>query len=308
MQALRFQSGRDLFWDEVPDPVPGPGQVVVEVAAAGLCHTDVSHIDNGGIHLPFQPFTLGHEIAGAIVSIGDGVNEWRVGDRVAVIANPDGPGAASDGGYAEKVVVGIDKLVAVPAGVSDTAATVATDAGITSYRAVHTQGRVTAGDTVGIIGLGGLGMLAARIAVIAGARVLAADPKVALHPIALAQGVAECSSSILDFAGHNPDTIIDFAGMDTTADAFATVRPFGRVVQVGVGMREATIDLYQVLIKQIEYVGTNTGSAEDLMAVLDLIGKGEITPVTEEIEFRDIPAGIDRLRSGDVTGRLVAVR
>ncbi|MDF3309706.1 alcohol dehydrogenase catalytic domain-containing protein [Rhodococcus sp. T2V] len=308
MHAWRFQSGKDLTWQAVQDPKAGPGEVVIEVAAAGMCHTDVSHIESGGAHLPQQPFTLGHEVAGRICEVGPDVREWHVGDRVAVLASTSGPGSARDGGYAERVLALVDELVAIPPNVSDIDAAVATDAGVTAYRAVLTKGEVESGTRVGIIGLGGLGILGARIAVVTGAEVFAADPRTAPHKIALEQGITECSTSIVDFSDRDLDVVIDFAGMDTTRDAIKAVRPGGRVVQVGIGKFEATLDLFDVLIKQPEYTGTATGTIDDLNGVLDMVAGGYLHPVIEEIGFGEIPAGLKRLAAGEVTGRLVATR
>lgn len=109
--------------------------------------------------------TLGHEVCGVVAKLGPGVDTWHVGDRVALLSSPGGPGFGRDGGYAAQVLAPVEELVAVPDRVSDAVAALATDAGITSYRAVLTRGRVQSGTRVGIIGLGGLGLIGAQIAV-----------------------------------------------------------------------------------------------------------------------------------------------
>lgn len=100
--------------------------------------------------------------------------------------------------------------------------------------------------------------------------------------------------------------IVDFAGVDTTADAFRTIRPGGRVVQVGIGLPTATINLMDVLVKQIDYCGSIVGNREDLAAFLDLCAKGKVHPHVEDISFNEIGRGIGRLQAGGVVGRLVA--
>ncbi|GAA2848574.1 alcohol dehydrogenase AdhP [Pseudonocardia halophobica] len=306
MRAWRLDlGGFELV--EVPRPrVPAEG-VLVEVAAAGLCHTDVMHLDLGPAHLPVSPMTLGHETAGRIVEVGAAVTGWAVGDRVAVLASEHGPGSARDGGYADAVVAYPHELVEVPDEVDDATAAVATDAGVTAYRAVLVQGRVQAGMTVGIIGLGGLGMIGARLAHLAGATVYGADVKESLFSLAGAQGVKASAPSLAVFEDVSFDVVVDFAGVDTTGGAFRAVRPGGRVVQVGIGRPSATIDLFDVLVKQLEYVGSNTGSVEELAAFLRLVARGEITPEIERIPVGEIGAGLERLRRGEVTGRLVAM-
>ena len=301
MKAWRFTSVEEgLVLTDIPAPEPGDGQVLIDVHAAGVCHTDVGTV-TGELVPPVLPTTMGHEIFGTVAASGPGVTGWTPGQRVAVAATP------AWGGYAEQVVADASLVVAVPDGVDEAAAAVATDAGLTAYHAVHAQGGVEAGMKVGIIGFGGLGAVGARLAVLAGAEVYVAEPREQLHDAARGAGAVAAAPAISDFADENLDLIIDFAGFDTTRDAFSAVRPGGRVVQVGIGRREATIDLLDVLAKQIEYRGSVVGTADDLQAYLDILAEGKITPVIERIGFDDIAAGIDRLGRGEVEGRLVAV-
>lgn len=301
MKAWRFTSvDEGLVLTDIPAPEPGEGQVLIDVHAAGLCHTDVGTV-TGELVPPVLPITMGHEIFGTVAASGPGVTGWTPGQRVAVAATP------AWGGYAEQVVADASLVVPVPDGVDDAAAAAATDAGLTAYHAVHVQGGVASGMKVGIIGFGGLGAVGARLAVIAGAQVYVAEPREQLHAVARDAGAVATSTTITGFADENLDLIVDFAGFDTTRDAFRTVRPGGRVVQVGIGRREATIDLLDVLSKQVEYRGSVVGTADDLRAYLDLLAAGEIEPAIERIGFGDIAEGLDRLGRGEVEGRLVAV-
>ncbi|GAA1589778.1 NAD(P)-dependent alcohol dehydrogenase [Actinoplanes couchii] len=307
MPAWRFGSvDHGLLLAEVPVPQPLAGEVVIDVRAAGMCHTDVGVVQ-GHLRPAAVPLTLGHEICGTVASIGAGVTGWAAGDRVAVLASSGGPGTGRDGGYASRVAVSTDLLVAVPEGVDDAAAAAATDAGLTAYHAMRVQGEIQPGMRVGVIGLGGLGMIGARLAVLAGAEVYAAELRESLYPAAAEQGVAACSSSITDFADKRLDLVVDFAGMETTRGAFHAVRAGGRIVQVGIGRPEATIDLLDVIAKQVQYRGSSTGTREDLAAFLDLLRRGEVRPHIEQIGFNEIGTGIQRLTRGEVTGRLVAV-
>ncbi|MFD7407000.1 alcohol dehydrogenase catalytic domain-containing protein [Streptomyces sp. NPDC059866] len=122
MHARRFTASEGSAWREAPDPHTADQQVVVDVTAAGLCHTDVSHIRSGGAHLPFTPMTLGHEICGTISAPGPRAESGE-------LAGPAGPGSGRDGGYAERVLAFADELVTVPDGVDDLAAAVATEPG-----------------------------------------------------------------------------------------------------------------------------------------------------------------------------------
>ena len=162
MKSWRFTGTNEpLQLAELPEPTAGPGQVVVDVKAAGICHTDVGILTDPGwmTMLAQVPVTLGHEDAGVISQVGEGVDDFQVGDRVAICpTTPAGcPGSSFDGGFGPKIVVGTQALVRIPDEVDFVNGAAATDAGMTSYAAVVRRGGVKAGDRVGIIGLGGLG-------------------------------------------------------------------------------------------------------------------------------------------------------
>jgi propanol-preferring alcohol dehydrogenase len=198
--------------------------------------------------------------------------------------------------------------VKLPDAVDFVQAATATDAGQTAYGAVLGAGKLRAGERIGIIGLGGLGLTGARIAVLAGAQVYAADPKRETWVLAKQRGVLETVEDARDLATFNPDVIVDFAGLGTTtASAITAVRPGGRVIQVGLGRSEATISTAELVIKAITLRGARGGRPVDFRAVIDLIAKGDLSIYTGTTTFEEIPAAIERLRTGDVMGRIVAV-
>src|SRR5699024_333837 len=130
---------------EVEEPKAGPGEVVIDVKAAGLCHSDVGYLDGTLTHfVGYTPLTLGHEIAGTIASVGDGVTDFSPGQRVAAAAHPDGPGTRFHGGFAPQVMVPADLLVPLPDEVPWEQTAPATDAGMTSMHALK-KGGVTEG-------------------------------------------------------------------------------------------------------------------------------------------------------------------
>ena len=160
MKSWRFTGTNEpLQLAELPEPTAGPGQVVVDVKAAGICHTDVGILTDPGwmTMLAQVPVTLGHEDAGVISQVGEGVDDFQVGDRVAICpTTPAGcPGSSFDGGFGPKIVVGTQALVRIPDEVDFVNGAAATDAGMPSYAAVVCRGGVKAGDRVGIIGLAG---------------------------------------------------------------------------------------------------------------------------------------------------------
>jgi propanol-preferring alcohol dehydrogenase len=178
---------------------------------------------------------------------------------------------------------------------------------MTSHHAVMTKGRVAAGTRLGIIGLGGLGQIGARVGVLAGADVYVAEIDDDVWDVADELGVTRVARSIRDFANEQLDVIVDFAGFGTTtAEAIETVRFGGRVVQVGMGKLEATISTRDLIIKECELVGARGGTRDDIAGVYEYFASGQLTPHYTEIDFDDIPDGLDRLARGLVKGRLVA--
>jgi len=319
MKALQFvKVGEPLVWVDLPNPVPGPGEVVIDVRAAGLCHSDVGYIE-GVIPDISLPRVLGHEVAGVISALGDGVTGHSVGDRVVISSSADGTvgdlyaagaegsswlGVTRDGGYEEKAIALVSELRSIPDGVDFAQAAVATDAGMTSYAAVRGAGEVVTGTRVGIIGLGGLGLSGAKFAVLAGAEVYAAEINPAVHPAGLDAGVRECVTEVSDLARFNLDVIIDFAGFGTTTvDALQAVRQRGRVVLVGMGAGIASIATPSFIMKEATLVGSLGGTSADVEAVMAHMAQGEFRIDTHSIPFDEIPAGLERLAQGGIPGK-----
>ncbi len=291
------------------NPHPGPGQVVVDVRAAGICHSDVGFLDGTlTAMLPGLPIIPGHEVAGVVAELGDGVTGFGIGERVVVGLGPAGaPGWSSDGGFASKCLVAAAGLISLPDTVGFDQAATATDAGQTAYGAVMGVGRLRAGERVGIVGLGGLGLTGARIAVLGGAEVYAAEPKRDVWELARRRGVIDVVDDVRDLARLRLDMILDFAGFgSTTAGAISAVKVGGRVVQVGLGVNEATIPTAELVFKEVALQGARGGHPGDLEAVLAHMAAGELSIHTEHVTFDDIPEAIRRLKQGGVTGRLVA--
>ncbi|MDG2004852.1 MAG: zinc-binding dehydrogenase [Novosphingobium sp.] len=295
---------------EREDPRAGPGEVVIAVHGSGLCHSDVGRMD--GTLTPYMPkkppIILGHEVAGVVIEAGPGVAGFAVGDRVVASGTQEYcPGRNSDGGYATRCLLPVRSLLQLPDSVSFVQGAAATDAGQTSHHAVMVAGELAAGQRVGIVGLGGLGMTGARIAVLAGAEVYGAEPREEAWDAARAQGVREVVRGVTELAQYELDLIVDFAGFgDTTAGAITAVRPGGLVVQVGLGRTEATIPTMQLVAKAVTLRGSAGGTAQDTSAVLAHMANGDLTIEASAISFEDIPEGLDRLQRGGVVGRIVA--
>lgn len=302
-------TGRPIAQASVPVPSPGPGEVLLRVRAAGMCHSDVGELDepSWAVNIHRNPTTLGHEIAGDVISLGQGVTTVAVGDRCGVHPLGDTvPGYGRDGGYAAYHVVPAVDLVPLPDGLSYELGALGTDAGMTSYHAVATVGAVKSGDRVGIIGLGGLGQVGARIAVLLGAEVHAADPNPDARALGQELGAARVVPDAAELAGSELDAVVDFAGFGTTAQAaIEAIRVGGVVVMVGMGAHHSTLVTADVIHKKAVIRGSSGGTKEDIAAVYRLLDDGRIAPAVEHLTFDRVADGIDRLRRGDIAGRLV---
>lgn len=315
MKAWQFVgTGKPLEFTDVAEPHAGPGQVVVQVKAAGICHSDVTALDDPGWMPLFShlPRTMGHENAGVIIEVGDGMDEWKVGDRVGlapVMSDGDALGYGKwDGGFGPQLLATNDNLVRLPDEVSFEHGAMATDAGLTAYHAIMAVGGAKAGMKVGVIGLGGLGYIGARVAALAGAEVYGAEVNPATRALADEIGLAGVAESIDAFADKGLELIVDYAGFGTTtAAAIETLAEFGTFVQVGMGRLEATINTYPIIINQLTIKGSKSGTKEDLEALYDLMKSGELNPPMNLIGQEEIPEAIDKLRAGGVIGRYIAV-
>lgn len=311
MKAWQLTSfDEPISLNEVAEPTAAEGEVVIDVKATGLCHSDLSILD-GDLRalIPSTPLTLGHEFAGVIAEVGAGVEGWTVGDRVGYASQgPGTPGVGRHGGYAEKVAVPAENLVAVPEEISFVDAAAGTDAGATSWNAVRVRADVQPGEKVAIIGLGGLGMIGARVAVLAGCEVYAAEPKEDVWPLATDLGIREVVGDAAELARFEPDVIIDFAGFGTTTAAAIDAAAFnGRIVQVGNARPSATIDTQALTTKNLTLMGMITlDSKRAVEGVYELLGSGQLQPHTTVHPFDAIDEGLEKLRQGKVAGRLVA--
>ena len=313
MKAWQFTTTHEpLVLNEIPEPTPGPGEVVLDVKAAGLCHSDVGVLDDEGWlgMIPNRPITMGHEIAGVIRAVGPDVTDWAVGDRVGVCPTGDSgvsPGYGRDGGFSFQHRVSTGDLVRMPDGLSFELAALGTDAGMTAYHALMTVGGAKAGDKVGIIGLGGLGQVGARVAVVTGCEVHVAEVNDAVWPLAHEVGATGVVHDAAEWAGQDFDLVVDYAGFGTTtANAVKAIRRDGTVVLVGMGKLQLTLDTMDMILKQARVLGSNGGTKADVAACYDLLASGAVRPRTTVITFEEIPEGIDRLRRHEVTGRVVA--
>ncbi|KAJ5488134.1 Polyketide synthase enoylreductase [Penicillium expansum] len=321
MKAFQFLGvGEGLQLRDVPMPKPGKDHVLLQVKAAGLCHSDTHVLHGGGASwMCALPVILGHEIAGTVVELGgDGSSSlFQVGDRVAVacVGHPiqernfqEALGVGCDGGYAEYAVAPIKNLVKLPDTVSFAQAAVATDSIATAYHAVITEGLVSKQSTVCIIGLGGLGLNGVAIAAARGAKVYGVDISSSKFGPARRAGAIECATSLHHFSDKSFDIIVDFAGAQRTVeDAISAVKIGGTVVLVGLAAATIQFTTSDLVTKNISLKGSTSASIEELHMVLKMLAAGELIPQIQEIAFQEVPASLERLGTGEVAGRLYTV-
>ncbi len=331
MQAWRYMGPRQpLERQDIERPRPGPGEVVVRVLAAGVCHSDL-HVLDGIAPFPI-PMTLGHEGAGVVEEVGPGVTEPRPGQLVALYGPnaegdcrfcrtgqenlcPFGPpiGLGIDGCYAEYVRCRARSAVPVPDGVPPEQAAVATDAVLTPYHALRTVGALRAGETAAIIGLGGLGLNAVQIARLLGAYVIAVDLVPSKLDQARALGAHETvdardAAAVEALAERLPDLVADFVGLEATVrSAQQIVRPGGRVVLVGLGAALGPLSIVRHGTSQIATLGSFWGTSQELREVLAFIARGALRPAVSTAPLAAVNEVLARLRRGEVEGRIALV-
>ncbi len=333
--ALLNAFGRPLVIEDVPTPKPGPEEVLVRVRACGIDGTDLKLLEGFG-YTPQLPFIMGHEPAGEVAESGDRVAGFKIGDRVIpyIFFIPrESPWYATPreqlcphmlgvlgvkgipGGYAEYLVVPAHQLLAVPASVEFSDAAVLCDAGLTAFHTVE-RAQLKAGQTVLIIGVGGVGSFAVQFAALKGARVIAADrsePK-AEHARRLGAHVAFDASScdLRDLVqdetnGNGLDCVLDIVGTTATLSvAVDCLKPGGRLVVVGYTPDAFSVAGKRLAQNELEIIGSRGGSRADLAAAIQLMASGNLRSiVTDSRPLEQVNEAHQQLRSGNVLGRLV---
>lgn len=298
---------------EKETPKAQEGYVIIDTKAVGICHSDVGVLeDEGWMSLLDVPVIMGHENAGTISEIGEGVKDFEVGERVAICpTGPSGkaPGYAYDGGFGTKMHAPASDLVKVPDELSFKEAASATDAGMTSYHSIFSRGKAQPGMKIGLVGIGGLGQFGLQALIAKGYEaVYAVDTNEEARELAKELGAKVVVSDVKELKDENLDLIVDFAGAgDTVRDSVETVGFKGTVVLVGMASLEATVNVTDFITGFKKLVASNGGTPQDIADIYDLMASGKLTPTLTEISFEDIPEGIEQLKRGEVMGRLVAI-
>ncbi|HEY0816731.1 MAG TPA: NAD(P)H-quinone oxidoreductase [Pseudonocardia sp.] len=310
-----------LRWSEVPDPVAGPGEVLVDVAAAGVNRADL--MQRQGLYPPPPGASqiIGMECSGRVAALGDGVTGWGVGDAVCALI--------AGGGYAERVVVPVAQLLPVPEGVDLVTAAGLPEVACTVWSNVVMAGRLVEGDTFlmqgGTSGIGTHAIqvakaLGARVAATAGApdrlercRELGADIAIDYHddiPAELAKATD----------GHGADVILDIMGAKGLAANVEALAMDGRLVIIGMqGGTKGELDLAKLLGKRASVAATAlrsrpvegpTGKGAIVAAVREhvwpMVADGRVRPVVHAVlPMSDAAAAHALFDSGGVIGKVL---
>ena len=326
-------------WDvrEVPTPEPGPGQVLVEVAGAGACHSDLS-VMMGKFPIVDQfPMILGHENAGRVAALGPGVDGLDEGEPVAVFGawgcgnchyctsglehmcdESLWVGHGPPGGYAEYLLVPARRHLQPIGDLDPVMAACLTDAGLTPYRAVRRAlPRLVPGSLAVAIGIGGLGHMGLQyLKVLSTARVVAIDTSAPARGLAtglgadvvLDPGAVDVVEAVRDLGdGEGADVVLDFVGNDATlAVAKQVVKRRSVIVIVGLGLGTLPYSFLD-FPAEVDLCTAYWGSRDELRQVISLAGEGRVTPVVERHPLDSINEVFHRLEEGEVLGRAVLI-
>jgi alcohol dehydrogenase len=293
---------------DLKDPVAPVGGVVVEVRATGLCRSDW-HAWAGHEDIPL-PHVPGHELAGVVVEVGAGVEQWRSGDRVTtpfvegcgrcewcrsgnaqVCPDQQQPGFTHAGSFAERVALHAadTNLVRIPDGVSFAAAASLGCRFATAYRGLVARARLQPGEWVTVVGAGGVGLSAVMIAAALGARPIAIDPHPAARELARDLGAEHivdaddgAARRVVDLTGGGSHVTIDAVGSESAVTtAIHALRRRGRHVQIGLlppTPHHPRVPMDRVLGWELDVLGSHGMAAVDYPGMLALVEDGVLMP------------------------------
>lgn len=323
----------DIRVEDVPVPTPGPNQVLVKVTACGMCGHDQS--DRMGLTRIALPEVLGHEISGTIAAVGDRVQGFQEGDRVACkqqtfcgwcAACKAGRGQQeckergfNHGGWAEYVTLSAACVIPVPDSVDLEQASVVACAVGTTLNALRGAGQVTPGQTVLTTGAGGgLGLHGVQVAKALGARSIAltSSPSkvdqlksMGADDVVVAQGDGYWQAILDATGGEGPDMVLDNVGIpDVFTPCYRALKRGGRYVFTGQIARQK-IDIYAAFIfgKQAIITGSGPGTMTEFVDAMKLVESGQVTPIIEKHGLDDVVAAAERQDASQGFGRLVLV-
>jgi propanol-preferring alcohol dehydrogenase len=320
-----------LAVEDVPKPQVGPGEVIVRIETSGLCHTDIHAAHGDWPVKPNPPFIPGHEGVGIVESLGEGVTEVVVGDRVALpwlgyacgaceycttgwetLCEQRNTGYSIDGGYAEYALGSAKYVARVPDGVDPLDAALLTCAGVTTYKAVKLSGARPA-SLVAVFGIGGLGHLALQYAKIFGATVVAVDVVEDKLELARDLGADHTVNALVE----DPVAAIKALGGAHAAisvavaprafeQAYGSLRRGGTLVFVALPADNTVqLPIFETVLNGITVVGSIVGTRTDLAEVFRLHAQGRTRVIRESRSLDEVNECFEEVEEGKVKARLV---
>lgn len=314
----------------------GPHDVLIDIAYAGICHSDI-HTVRGEWGPIAYPQVVGHEIVGTVAEVGSEVTKHKVGDRVGVgcmvnscrecenckagmenyclngnvgtYASKDMDGSITQGGYATSVVVNDDFVLRVPESISYEAAAPLLCAGITTYSPLA-HWNAGPGKRVAVVGMGGLGHMAVKIAVAMGADVTVLSQTLSKQEDGLRFGAkdyyATSDESTFEKLQNTFDLIINTVSAPVDLNQYLSLlRLDGTMVSVGAPPEPMPISVFTLMGKRRSYAASNIGGIRETQEMLDFCAEHGIAPEVELIEAKDINTAYERVLKSDVRYRFV---
>ncbi|MDM0076664.1 alcohol dehydrogenase AdhP [Variovorax sp. J2P1-59] len=330
--AVVHEFGKPLVIEEVPVPKVVPGQVLVKVAASGVCHTDLHAADGDWPVKPSPPFIPGHEGVGHVAAVGAGVKHVKEGDRVGVpwlhtacghceycitgwetlCDGQQMTGYTVDGGYAEYVLADPGYVGHLPAkrGFAELAPILC--AGVTVYKGLKVLD-CQPGNWVAISGVGGLGHLAVQYAKAMGFHVAAVDIDDA--KLQLAEQVG--ADMVVNAANSDPaqvlqrelkgvhGVLVTAASRAAFSQALGMLHKRGTMAMVGLPPGDFSLPIFDMVLNAKTVRGSIVGTRKDLQEALAFAGEGKVHTVYSEDRIENINPIFDRMRKGEIEGRVV---
>lgn len=321
-----------LAIEEVPVPNPGPGQILVKVAASGVCHTDLHAADGDWPVKPKPPFIPGHEGVGHVAGVGAGVSHVKEGDRVGVpwlytacghcrhclggwetlCEKQQNTGYSVNGGFAEYVVADPDYVGHLPGNVSFVEIAPILCAGVTVYKALKVTD-TRPGDWVVVSGIGGLGHVAVQYAKAMGLNVIAVDVDDAKLELARKLGAslgvnarkADPAAFVKKEVGGAQGVLVTAVSPKAFEQAMGMVGRGGTVSLVGLPPGDFALSIFNTVLNGITVRGSIVGTRLDLQEALDFAGQGKVKATVATGRLESINDIFSRMRAGDIQGRMV---
>jgi D-arabinose 1-dehydrogenase-like Zn-dependent alcohol dehydrogenase len=323
--AVITEYGKPWEMRDVPEPTPGPGQVLLRIRACGMCGAEV-HIQHGHFRLRL-PCVAGHEPVGTVTALGPGVTTLREGDRVGVSWTQRGCGRCATchsgrpkycasaqtwmqmgGGFAESMLAWAEGCTPVPSSLDDVTAAPIFCAGFTVLSGLR-NAHPRAGERVAVLGIGGLGHLAIQFAAVLGFETIAVTNSADKAAEALRFGASDVivagadTGAALTKVGGADVILSTTNSAKQVSQAIGGLRPEGRLVSMGALDGPIQVDSIQLIMRQVRIVGSTQNDRADLVDALDMAAKGKVKPATETFPLDDVNTALDRLESGKMRYR-----